>query len=73
MGWRHAVGPGWGWAEETQRPCTRPFLRPQQLALEDHGQSQTVASAPENSAKNRYRNVLPCESRVSGVLACDVA
>ncbi|XP_047647081.1 receptor-type tyrosine-protein phosphatase H [Phacochoerus africanus] len=37
----------------------------QQLALEDHSQSQKVASAPENSAKNRYRNVLPYDwSRV---------
>ncbi|ELK23863.1 Receptor-type tyrosine-protein phosphatase H [Myotis davidii] len=35
------------------------------LAMEGHGQSQTVASAPENSNKNRYRNVLPYDwSRV---------
>uniref|UniRef100_A0A8P0NPD2 Receptor-type tyrosine-protein phosphatase H n=1 Tax=Canis lupus familiaris TaxID=9615 RepID=A0A8P0NPD2_CANLF len=38
----------------------------QQLYLESHNQSQTVASAPENGAKNRYRNVLPYDwSRVS--------
>uniref|UniRef100_A0A671FM75 Receptor-type tyrosine-protein phosphatase H n=1 Tax=Rhinolophus ferrumequinum TaxID=59479 RepID=A0A671FM75_RHIFE len=37
----------------------------QHLALESHNQSQRVASAPENSAKNRYRNVLPYDwSRV---------
>ncbi|XP_049558722.1 receptor-type tyrosine-protein phosphatase H [Orcinus orca] len=35
------------------------FAEEYQPALEDHSQSQTVASAPENSAKNRYRNVLP--------------
>ncbi|XP_069313039.1 receptor-type tyrosine-protein phosphatase H [Eulemur rufifrons] len=45
----------WGFAEEYQ-----------QLALEGHGHSQIVASAPENHAKNRYRNVLPYDwSRVS--------
>ncbi|XP_054444126.1 receptor-type tyrosine-protein phosphatase H [Pteronotus mesoamericanus] len=43
-----------GFAEEYQR-----------LAQEGLGQSQTVASAPENCAKNRYRNVLPYDwSRV---------
>ncbi|XP_053512741.1 receptor-type tyrosine-protein phosphatase H [Artibeus jamaicensis] len=43
-----------GFAEEYQR-----------LALEAQGQSQTVASAPENCTKNRYRNVLPYDwSRV---------
>ncbi|XP_039713096.1 LOW QUALITY PROTEIN: receptor-type tyrosine-protein phosphatase H [Pteropus medius] len=31
----------------------------QHLALGAHSQSQMVASASENSAKNRYRNVLP--------------
>uniref|UniRef100_A0A2K6EC73 Receptor-type tyrosine-protein phosphatase H n=1 Tax=Macaca nemestrina TaxID=9545 RepID=A0A2K6EC73_MACNE len=37
----------------------------QQLSLVDHSQSQTVASAPENNGKNRYRNVLPYDwSRV---------
>ncbi|KAJ8787045.1 hypothetical protein J1605_005926 [Eschrichtius robustus] len=54
-----------GGAEKIQHVCTLPSLRPQQLALEDHSQSQTVASAPENSAKNPYRNVLPYDwSRV---------
>uniref|UniRef100_A0A8C8Y316 Receptor-type tyrosine-protein phosphatase H n=1 Tax=Panthera leo TaxID=9689 RepID=A0A8C8Y316_PANLE len=41
-------------------------LCPQRLALEGTKQSQMVASALENSAKNRYRNVLPYDwSRVS--------
>ncbi|XP_038194876.1 receptor-type tyrosine-protein phosphatase H-like isoform X3 [Arvicola amphibius] len=31
----------------------------QQLAPEGQGQSQTTALAPENTSKNRYRNVLP--------------
>ncbi|XP_052512842.1 receptor-type tyrosine-protein phosphatase H [Budorcas taxicolor] len=52
--WRNERDSNYGFAEEYQ-----------QLALEDHGQSQMVASAPENSAKNRYRNVLPYDwSRV---------
>ncbi|XP_030677668.1 receptor-type tyrosine-protein phosphatase H [Nomascus leucogenys] len=37
----------------------------QQLSLVSHSQSQMVASASENNAKNRYRNVLPYDwSRV---------
>ncbi|XP_055451591.1 LOW QUALITY PROTEIN: receptor-type tyrosine-protein phosphatase H [Psammomys obesus] len=37
----------------------------QQLALEGQGQSQMVALAPENTSKNRFRNVLPYDwSRV---------
>uniref|UniRef100_G3SSF8 Receptor-type tyrosine-protein phosphatase H n=1 Tax=Loxodonta africana TaxID=9785 RepID=G3SSF8_LOXAF len=37
----------------------------QQLAIEGHDQPHTVASAPENNAKNRYRDVLPYDwSRV---------
>ncbi|XP_014649692.1 PREDICTED: receptor-type tyrosine-protein phosphatase H [Ceratotherium simum simum] len=37
----------------------------QQLVLEGYNQPQIVASAPENSFKNRYRNVLPYDwSRV---------
>ncbi|XP_065776878.1 receptor-type tyrosine-protein phosphatase H [Muntiacus reevesi] len=52
--WRNEKDSNYGFAEEYQ-----------QLALEDLGQSQMVASAPENSAKNRYRNVLPYDwSRV---------
>uniref|UniRef100_F1MGT8 protein-tyrosine-phosphatase n=2 Tax=Bos TaxID=9903 RepID=F1MGT8_BOVIN len=52
--WRNERDSNYGFAEEYQ-----------QLALEDHGQSQTVASALENSGKNRYRNVLPYDwSRV---------
>ncbi|XP_013364697.1 PREDICTED: receptor-type tyrosine-protein phosphatase H isoform X2 [Chinchilla lanigera] len=43
-----------GFADEYQRLC-----------LEGEGQPQVVASAPENKAKNRYRNVLPYDwSRV---------
>nr|XP_020745233.1 receptor-type tyrosine-protein phosphatase H [Odocoileus virginianus texanus] len=52
--WRNERDSNYGFAEEYQK-----------LALEDLGQSQMVASAPENSAKNRYRNVLPYDwSRV---------
>nr|XP_048282908.1 receptor-type tyrosine-protein phosphatase H-like [Myodes glareolus] len=37
----------------------------QQLALEGQGQAQTTALAPENTSKNRFRNVLPYDwSRV---------
>ncbi|XP_040589992.1 receptor-type tyrosine-protein phosphatase H [Mesocricetus auratus] len=37
----------------------------QQLTLEEQGQSQSTASALENTSKNRYRNVLPYDwSRV---------
>uniref|UniRef100_A0A8C0DHB5 Protein tyrosine phosphatase receptor type H n=1 Tax=Balaenoptera musculus TaxID=9771 RepID=A0A8C0DHB5_BALMU len=51
---KHEKGSGCGFAEEYQ-----------QLALEDHSRSQTVAAAPENSAKNPYRHVLPYDwSRV---------
>ncbi|EHB13464.1 Receptor-type tyrosine-protein phosphatase H, partial [Heterocephalus glaber] len=39
----------------------------QQLCLEGEGQPQEVALAPENKAKNRYRNVLPCESQLRPV------
>ena len=67
MGWhlgrqREQRGYSWGGAEKIQHLCTLPSLRPQQLALEDHSRFQTVASAPENSAKNPYRHGLPCES-----------
>uniref|UniRef100_A0A8C6EDS4 protein-tyrosine-phosphatase n=1 Tax=Moschus moschiferus TaxID=68415 RepID=A0A8C6EDS4_MOSMO len=52
--WKNERDSSCGFAEEFQ-----------QLALEERGQPQTVASAPENSAKNRYRNVLPYDwSRV---------
>lgn len=52
-----------GKMERLQCPCSPPpRLCPQRLALEGTKQSQMVASALENSAKNRYRNVLPCES-----------
>lgn len=55
-----------GLQPQTPLLCLHPCLPPQQLALESHNETQAVASAPENSAKNRYRNVLPCESRGSG-------
>ena len=64
QGWPR-VGVGRG----NPAPVHPPLPRPQQLALEDLGQSQMVASAPENSAKNRYRNVLPCKCGASAVLA----
>ncbi|XP_014392819.1 PREDICTED: receptor-type tyrosine-protein phosphatase H [Myotis brandtii] len=60
-----ARGVSFGEAGGTLTPCTPPLPAPQHLAMEGQGQSQTVASAPENSAKNRYRNVLPYDwSRV---------
>nr|XP_054105289.1 receptor-type tyrosine-protein phosphatase H isoform X4 [Callithrix jacchus] len=39
----------------------------QQLSLVGTSQSQMVASTPENSAKNRYRNVLPWSLEPPGV------
>lgn len=60
--------PGRRWRNSNVR-ASLLCLCPQQLALEGHNQSQTVALAPENSAKNRYRNVLPCKSQASMILS----
>ncbi|KAM9048820.1 receptor-type tyrosine-protein phosphatase H isoform 2-T2 [Megaptera novaeangliae] len=69
----HTASQGASWLKtwptssgNTRRTAAVVLLRStRQLALEDHSQSQTVASAPENSAKNPYRNVLPYDwSRV---------
>ncbi|XP_076986871.1 receptor-type tyrosine-protein phosphatase H [Tamandua tetradactyla] len=54
------------WVREKEKDSNYGFAEEyQQLALESHNETQAVASAPENSAKNRYRNVLPYDgSRV---------
>ncbi|KAM9048819.1 receptor-type tyrosine-protein phosphatase H isoform 1-T1 [Megaptera novaeangliae] len=71
----HTASQGASWLKtwptssgNTRRTAAVVLLRStRQLALEDHSQSQTVASAPENSAKNPYRNVLPWSLEPPGV------
>ncbi|XP_059138093.1 receptor-type tyrosine-protein phosphatase H [Peromyscus eremicus] len=54
------------YVKENERDSNYGFAKEyQQLALEGQGESQMTASAPENTSKNRYRNVLPYDwSRV---------